>query len=98
MEISKSGLQSGNPLELLKMSWLLNSKKLQDAFSKVQVQINNEDDLIALFEIAKNKLDVSGQIKDANDNPLMFDTIMILRGIKYTPQEAQNAQTFTYVE
>lgn len=96
MEISKSGLQSGNPLELLKLSWLLNSKKLQDMFDKVQVKIN-EDTLQAVALICENKIDVGGELKDDNGNPLMFDTISMLNNIQYTEQEIDSAKSFNYI-
>lgn len=98
MTISKSGLQSGNPLELLKFAWLLNSEKLKAAFLKVRVGIDTDDDLIDLAKISVSKADVSGAIKDENNNPIMFDVVRIVTGLKdYTQQEKQNAKSFDYI-
>lgn len=98
MTISKSGLQSGNPLELLKFAWLLNEQKLKDAFLKVRVGIDTDDDLIDLAKLSVNKADIRGLIKDENNNPIMFDVVRIVSGLSgYTQQEKQNAKSFNYI-
>lgn len=98
MTISKSGLQSGNPLELLKFAWLLNEQKLKDAFLKVRVGIDVDDDLIDLAKLHANKADVNGAIKDENNNPIMFDVIRVVTSLDgYTKQEKEKAKSFNYV-
>lgn len=98
MTISKSGLQSGNPLELLKLAYILSSDKLQSEFKKVQVEIQNEEDLHSLSEICNKKYDVDGKLKDGNGNPLMFDTVRILDSIKFSPEEQSKINSVTFID
>lgn len=98
MTISKSGLQSGNPLELLKLAYILSQDKLCNEFEKVQVKIQNEEDLKSLAEICTKKYDVNGQLKDTNGNPLMFDTLRILDNIKYTPEDQSKIESVTFID
>lgn len=96
--ISKSGLQSGDPLSLLKFAWLINSEKLKSEFLKANIEIENEADLILLSDISTKKIDVEGKIKDKNGNPIMFDVVRIVTGLKnYTEQEKAKAKTFDYI-
>lgn len=98
MTISKSGLQSGNPLELLKFAWLINEQKLKDAFLKVRVGIDTDDDLIDLAKLSISKADVNGLIKDENQNPIMFDVVRIVSNLSgYTEEEKIKAKSFNYI-
>lgn len=89
MTISKKGVANGDPLELLKLAYALNQEKLKSEFNKIGLQILSDEDLSTLADIVNKKLDVSGNIK-SGDNVIMFDTLRILDGIKYTQQEKDN--------
>lgn len=89
MEISKSGLQSGSMIDLLKLSWAINQQKLKDAFDRVEITIDCEKDLQTLADIHAKKIDVEGGIKDENNNPIMFDTKMVLNTIEFSPEEKE---------
>lgn len=91
MEISKEGLRSGNLIDLLKLSWAVNQQKLKDAFDKIDIKIECEKDLQMLADIHEKKIDVEGGIKDENDNPVMFDTSMILKTIEFSEEEKQGS-------
>lgn len=98
IKISKSGLQSGDPLSLLKFAWLINPEKLKSAFLKANVEIENEADLILLSDISTKRIDVEGKIKDANNNPIMFDVVRIVTSLNgYTEEEKEKAKSFDYI-
>lgn len=91
-------MQSGNPISLLQFAWLINPEKLKQQFSKANVEIENEADLILLSDISKNKIDVEGKIKDVNNNPIMFDVVRIVTSLNgYTSEEKQSAKSFDYI-
>lgn len=91
MKISKSGLQSGSPLELFKLAWLVIPEKLKIAFSD-NVEIQNEDDLIALAEIANQQL--NGKLQ----TPESFDIMSILKKqLEFTSQERERAKSLNYI-
>lgn len=97
IEISKSGLQNGNPLSFLLFAWMINPEKLKNAFSKF-VELNDVEDLISLSEISKQKADVSGKLRDANNNPLMFNVVEILKSLSdYNEQDRERAKSLIYV-
>lgn len=97
IEISKSGLQNGNPLSLLLFAWMINPEKLKNAFSKF-VELNDVEDLIGLSEAIKQKQDMSGKLRDANNNPLMFNGVEILKSLSdYNEQDRERAKSLIYV-
>lgn len=94
METSKSGLQSRNPLQLLQLAWYINPEKVKYEFGKVEVDIQKEEDLITLSKLHENKLDISGAVKDVDNNPVMFDVIRVVNSIKYNKQEELKLRNF----
>lgn len=97
MQISLSGLKEGNPLDCLKLCYQLSPEKFKSAFAKVGIQIIDEKDLDTLNKIIANKVDVEGQLKDVNGNPIMFDTMRICDSIEFTPEEKSKSETFNYI-
>lgn len=98
MQISLSALQSGNALELLRVCYYLSPDKVVNEFKKVQVPIENEEDINSLAKISEQKFDVDGKLKDENGNPIMFDTIMVLNGIKFTPEEKSKFNSIEFTK
>lgn len=98
MEISKSGLKKGNPLDCLKLCFHLDKETLVELFEKVKIQVKDEKDLEILSKIVEKKFDVQGQFRDPNDEniPLMFDTMAILNSIEFTPEQKEVAKKFKY--
>lgn len=100
--ISKKGVASGDPLELIKLCYVLNKDRFVKEFDKVRVKINCDDyntilkSLNALCQICKAKADVEGKIK-YNGQPLMFDTMKIVDSInsrEYTMEEKNSIQQY----
>lgn len=98
MTISKKGLDEGNPLDCLKLCYLINPDKFKEEFAKVGIDIVNENDLPILEKIVANKVDVTGQLKDENGNPVMFDTMAIIYNIPFTEEEKNKILSFNYSE
>lgn len=96
MTFSKSKLLAGDALELLRFNFALNCERLKSEFDKVDVEIIEDKDLIMLSELSKNKLDISGAVKDDNNNPVMFDVVKILTNFTYSDEEKSLAKTFNY--
>ena len=92
MTISKQGVANGDPFELIKLSYALNKKKFTEAFDKVKIKINSEEDLRGLADMAIAKLDVSGAIKDG-EVIIVFDTMRIVDGLKdYLDEEIESVK------
>lgn len=100
--ISKKGVASGDPLELIKLCYVLNKYRFVKEFDKVKIKINCDDEdtisksLISLCEICKAKVDIGGKIK-FNGQPLMFDTMKIVESINnrtYSLEEKNSIQQY----
>lgn len=100
MEISKNGLRSNNPLDCLKLVYAICPDKLSQLFENIGIQLKDEKDLEIMAKIVENKIDTTGQLRDANDEtrPLVFDCMRIINSIEFTPEEKTKAQTLTYVQ
>jgi hypothetical protein len=96
MEISKQGLLDENPIDWINLSFQLNPEKLQDAFSKIGLRLETNEDLVSLSEIIKNKYDIEGKLK-INDNPAIFDSMNIIKSIEWTESEKEKAKTLNYI-
>lgn len=100
--ISKKGVASSDPLELIKLCYVLNKDRFVKEFDKVKIRIVCDDEdsisksLNSLCELYKSKVDVSGKIK-VGDQPLMFDTMKIVEFINnrdYSLQEKESVQQY----
>lgn len=94
IKVSKNMAQQGAIFDLLKLGYLLNSKKLKDKFEEVQVDIEDpsigktiEDRLQTLANLHEKKIDLSGNLKDGEGNSVIFDTKEKLKEITWTPEE-----------
>lgn len=98
MEISKKGLLSNNPLDCLKLVYSICPDKLSELFENVGIQVKDEKDLEMMAKIVENKIDTTGQLRDANDEsrPLVFDCMRILNSIDFTEEQKQLAQNLKY--
>lgn len=94
MTISKQGVANGDPFELIKLAFALNKEKLKEAFDKVKIKVETNEDLKLLSDFVKSKLDVSGKLKDG-DKVIMFDTMRILDGMgDYSEQEKESVKQY----
>lgn len=100
MEISRSGLNNDNPLDCLKLCYQVSPKKLRDAFANVLMKVEDEKDLEILAKVIQNKMDVEGKFRDPNDEsiPLMFDSMRIIHGIEFSPEEEEKATSLIYIK
>jgi len=86
MVISRKGLANNEPLELIKLAFILNKEKLKTEFAKLKTKVELEGDIKLLSDLATSKLDVSGRIKNGTE-VIVFNTMDVLNGIKYSPEE-----------
>lgn len=94
MEINREKLQAGDCLEVMKVAYLMNPGKVQEAFEKVKIQVKEEKDLEILSKIVKSKYDVNGMFSDPEDEKrkLVFDTMRIFEGFKFSDEEKSICQ------
>lgn len=91
IKVSKKGLSNREPLQLIKLSYLLNKEKFTNEFDKVKVKVGSESELEDLANIAVSKLDISGRIKEnSSGTVVMFDTMRILGNMTWTKAEKES--------
>jgi hypothetical protein len=73
MEISIKGVLNANKYELSKLAFSLNQRAVQEAFAKVGILIENENDLKILARLHEEGGDVAGKFKDYSGKPIYFD-------------------------
>lgn len=96
MEISKQGLIQNNPLDCLKLVYLMNKEKLAEAFEKVFFSVKEEKDLPIMANIVQKGYDVNGTFRNPNDEaiPIVFDCMRILESMEFNEQEKEIAENF----
>lgn len=98
MDISLEGLNRGNPIDCLRLCYLVNPDKIKNAFKKVKIKFEDEKGLDMLAKIHEQKLDVEGKFRDPEDEniPLMFDVMRVIGSIEFSPEEIQKIQSITF--
>lgn len=78
----------------------MNADKLKEIFEKVKIQVQDDKDLEMLAKIVQNKIDTTGQLRDPEneDIPLVFDTMAIINGMKFSEEEKNKCKSFNYID
>lgn len=90
--VSREGLLTQNPSDVIRLAFFLSPDKMQTAFSKLGITVANENDVNALIKITENKLDTSGKLKSKEGNVLVFDTMRIINNIPFSEQEGSKIE------
>jgi hypothetical protein len=90
--ISLGKINAGDTLELLKLAYFGNKQALINGFKKVGILIKDESDLNLLNELSIKGEDISGKIKDSNNNPLSFSVIKIAKEVIITKQQMMDSK------
>lgn len=73
MNISRTKIQEGSLLEIMRLAYCLDKQSFVKAFDEIGLPVENEDSLVVLNDWHEKKFDVDGIIKNVNNENLTFN-------------------------
>lgn len=92
--ISKQGFEKGEILPTLQYAWCLDADQFQRIFKNVGITIT-ADVLPILAEVIRRGDDKSGQLHNDAGVPVHIDALEMVKNMRFTPQQIQNASCST---
>jgi len=79
--IDVKSLQLGNIDSWADFVWHYSPERIMNAFAKVGIAVDDESDITELVNLHKRGGDVNGELKDKNNNPIVFNVLKVMQSI-----------------
>ena len=92
--ISKQGFDKGEILPTLQYAWCLDAEQFQRLFKNVGITLT-ANDLPMLAQVIINGQDKNGDLTNDAGVPVHIDALAMVKGMRFTPAQIQNASCST---
>lgn len=94
--ISKSGVKSNNPPDIIRLAFSLSPENLKKEFQKLGVEINNEEDVKNLIILNEKGFDKKGMV-EKDGRKIIFDTLRVIENVHYSKEDFNKIKSISFI-